>query len=145
MSLRSFFISAILYFVTAFSAHADPYRMWADEVNKATKGLSICREAYSKAIGYGRSEAEMKRHLTQAVGTCSVLKTHFDTTMLAVKLNVNGMDEALDAYQQLVKAAFERLTPKKPPDPLTYYTESLETVLTTEKMHLKLISVDGGR
>ena len=49
--MRSFFISVMLVCVAVFGAHADPYRMWASEVSKATKGLSICREAYSNAVG----------------------------------------------------------------------------------------------
>lgn len=144
MNLRSFLISGMLACIPFFGAHADPYRMWASEVSKATKGLSICREAYSKAVGFGRSESEMRKQVAEALNTCAVLKSHFETTMLAVKMNVNGIDEPLESYSQLVRAGFEQLAPKTKPDPLKYYTESLGTVVTIEKMQLKLIALDGG-
>ena len=133
-----------LSMVIGAPAQADPYRMWSDEVSKATKGLGICAEAYSDAIGHGRTNAEIAKRLPEARQTCGVMKIGFDTTMLTVRKHVNGIDGVLSSYHKLGNEAFKKLIPKPNQDPLEYYATSLELVLMVNQEHYKIVALNGG-
>lgn len=130
--------------LVCLAAIADPYRVWADEVSKATKGLQICAEAYSEAIGHGRTTAQIEKLLPEARRTCGVMKISFDNTMLTVRKRVNGIDGVLIAYQRLGDEAFKNLVPKPNQDPLEYYAKSLELVVRVQKEHYQVVALDGG-
>lgn len=142
-SIQAKTIYLILVGLTTLSANADPYRDWSDEVMKATKGLKICSTAYWDAIG-GKHEDEWKKYLPDATRTCGVMKMGFNTTMLVVRKNVNGMDDILKTYHSMVLAAFDRIVPKTGQNPLEYYVLSLETVKVVYEQHLKISALDGG-
>lgn len=120
------------------NAHADPYYNWSEHVQKATKGLDICVEAYSNAIGNGRSPADAKTYLQSAQKTCAIMKTSFDLTMLTVRQNVDGMDDALAAYHRLGLTGFEEIVPKPGQHPLLYQAEALEKILFIHKQQSAL-------
>lgn len=145
MTTRNFSILLTVVLFTIFSnAYADPYRVWSDEVRSATKGLSICADAYRESLGHGRTAQEVKKYLTKANRTCAVLKMKFDTTMLTVRSNVNGIDGPLASYHRLVLKGFDEITPKANEDPLSYEADSTEIELLVQKMQLKLVALDGG-
>lgn len=127
------------------SVWADSYLDWAEQVRNSTKGLQICKDAYSDAIGYGRTESERAKYLPEARRTCGVMKIGFDTTMLTVRQQVDEMADVLKAYHQLVDGAFKKLVPKPNEDPLDYYANSMELVAKVQKQQLKLVELSGSR
>jgi len=137
------FVLTVVLFTTFSNAHADPYRLWSDEVSKATKGLSICADSYKESLGHGRTTQEIKKHLAKASRTCAVLKTKFDTTMLTVRSNVNGIDGPLASYHRLVLEGFDQIAPRADEDALTYYSDSVKIEVLIQKMQLNLIALDG--
>lgn len=132
-----------LSMVIGAPAQADPYRVWSDQVMKATKGLEVCASAYWDAVG-GRNEGEWKRFLPEATRTCKVMKSSFNTTMLATRTNVNGMDDILKSYHLAGLAAFDRVVPRYGQNPLEYYVKSLETVKIMYEQQLKVAELNGG-
>lgn len=134
----------VLGSLIGLSAHADPYRDWSEHVMKANKGVKICHSAYSDAIG-GRTESEWKKFLPEAARTCAVLKANFNTTMITVRLNVNGLDAALDDYHKYVLAVFDSLPPQSGESPLEYYVRGLKLDLDVTRAHFNLSSLNGGR
>lgn len=135
----------MLFLLITGDAWADSYLDWAEQVSKATKGLQICKDAYSDAIGYGRTESERAKYLPEARRICGVMKIGFDTTMLTVRQQVDEMPDVLKAYHQLVDGAFKKLVPKPNEDPLDYYADSIELVAKVNKQQLKLIELSGGQ
>jgi hypothetical protein len=138
-------VSAAVLLFTSLAAHADPYRLWAGEVSKATKGLEICADAYADAIGNGHDQRERKKYSVEAAKSCGALKIKFDATMLAVRTNVNDLDDVLRAYHQLGIEAFKQLEPKPNQHPLSYLESSKEIILAVSQMHFRLVALDGGR
>ena len=138
-------VAAVLLFTACVAAHADPYRLWAGEVAKATKGLEICADAYSDAIGNGHDERQRKKYSNEAAKTCDALKARFNATMLVVRTNVDDLDNLLRAYHQLGIEAFKSLEPTADQHPLSYLLSSKETILAVTQMHTRLIKLDGGR
>lgn len=132
-------LAALMTFGLAVgSANADPYYRWSEQVQKATKGLEICVDAYSNAMGNGRSPSEADTYLKNAQKTCSIMKTSFDLTMLTVRQNVDGMDDALAAYHRRGLAGFDEIVPKPGQHPLLYQAEALEKILSIQKQQLTL-------
>jgi len=125
------------------SALGDPYRIWSEQVMKATKGLEVCASTYWDAVG-GRNESEWKKFLPDATYTCKVMKATFNSTMLAARTNVNGMDDILKSYHLAGMAAFDRMAPRYGQNPLEYYVKSLETVKIMYEQHLKIAELNGG-
>jgi hypothetical protein len=136
MNIRTALLILMLSSVS-WHAKSDPYRDWANEVNKATKGLEICSREYAKAI-------QDRELMTYAQRTCGTMKGLFDTTMLTVRSNVNGIDDVLASFHRLGNAAFDEMKPKQNESPLTYLDRELKARLLVSKMQLQLTALDGG-
>lgn len=136
MNIRTAILILTLSLVS-WHAKSDPYRVWAAEVNKASKGLEICSREYARAL----QEREL---MTYAQRTCGTMKGIFDTTMLTVRANVNGIDDVLASFHRLGNAAFDEMKPKQNESPLMYLDRELKARLLIAKMLLQLTALDGG-
>ncbi len=141
ISQKTLVASFVAVLLAVVEAQAEPYRNWSDHVEKANRGVKICASAVLDAIG-GKTETEWKKYLPEATRTCAVMKANFNTTMLTVRLNVNGIDSALESYHSFGLATFDALGPQPGESPLEYHVRSLKLNLELVRAHYAL---EGGR
>ena len=125
--------------LTTAYAQADPYLDWAGEVEKASKGLSVCIDTYASAIQGNRPEKDQPLRLANARRTCEILKIGFDTTMLAVCTRVENMDKPLANYHEAVLQTFEYVVAEPREDPLAYMIRTSATKLGLVQLQNLLI------
>ncbi len=136
-------IALLLIFGSA--AHADTWRQWSDEVDKAAKGLKICADTYFDATGYASGSKQRKKVVNEAARTCGTLKEIFNITMITVRSNVDGMDDELKEYHKLVMDSFDQLVPQPGDSPLDYLSKTSKIDLAVAKMRHSLALRSIGR
>jgi hypothetical protein len=129
--MKSTLIGCLCLWATV--ASADPYRMWADEVESASRGLQICGDAYFETISGSTKPSDVPRLTSEARKTCGILKNNLNVTMLTVRTRVDDPSGELAKYHQSVLRAFDSFVPVRGVSPLEYMAQTTEVALLLAK------------
>ncbi len=130
--------------VACSAAHADPYRYWADEIAKASKGAQICADSYAEVVRWSSGSKERKKYAEEAARTCGTMKGVFNVTMLTARSSVSGMDDELRDFHRSVLDSFDKLVPEASDSPLDYMAKAASIQRSIAKMQYDLIRASAG-
>src|SRR5580765_5779994 len=99
-------IIAALLIGLPMTAQADTYLDWSENISKASRGLTLCNKEREKSLAGNLQPRDKKRLTEVAAHQCKIFKGVFDTTMLAARGNISGMDKPLADYHDAVMLTF---------------------------------------
>ncbi len=98
-------------------------------------------ESYERSLSGKLSESQKRATLKEAEQRCRVLKGVFESTMLAARTNVKGMDKPLADYHDAMVSMLEYVKPQADQSMLSYMAFAQKTKKEIAEARLTMLKL----